>query len=362
MYWAMLLRMGAPGDAWTLGHRPALDGLRGVAVLLVLVDHSLLGWFVAAGSTGVGMFFVLSGFLITTLLLDNHETTGRIDLRGFYRRRMVRLVPALAVFLVVMVSIGLVSRSAATGVFLYSANWFAVAGVDMGGAGHMWSLAVEEQFYLVWPLLLIALSRLSRRTLAWLCAAGIVASLLARFALWDPHDVTRAYVGTDANASGLLLGCLIAVIVRERRMSGSAARFLVPFAFVGLAASALSGHGVGGWLMAPAFAPFFTAVVLYGVVSNQKSAAWLSTPWLSLFGRRSYALYLWHFPLLIIVTPMVPSAWHWPAVVGFLGLSWLLALASWRYVEAPCMAKFRAPESLGTYSSTVKVRPPTAAP
>lgn len=147
---------GAIGDAPAAGHRywPQLDGMRTLAVALVLVGHSWVRHFHGA-ELGVGLFFALSGFLITGLLMDELGRNGRVDLARFTGRRALRLVPALLVLLAATVPVLRPPSGDVAAALLYYSNWWRAAGHDMGNLGHLWSLAVEEQFYLVWPLILV---------------------------------------------------------------------------------------------------------------------------------------------------------------------------------------------------------------
>jgi peptidoglycan/LPS O-acetylase OafA/YrhL len=211
----------------TLGYRPALDGVRAIAILAVLAFHSgaLRGGFI-----GVDIFFVLSGFLITTLLLQEWRETGRIRFADFYRRRAARLLPALFVTIAAVAVIYEVSSSfglhtdrgfagIAAAVLFYSGNWIIAlsqGNIPFGLLAHTWSLAIEEQFYLVWPVLLLLLLSLSRRkNLRPLLAIALtlaVASALLRFVLWNAHTGGNIYFRTDTRADGLLLGCALAVV------------------------------------------------------------------------------------------------------------------------------------------------------
>ena len=167
-------------------HRPELDGLRGIAILAVLAAHTgVPGFADGGGGAGVTLFFVLSGYLITSLLLAERDKNGRVDLRAFYVRRALRLLPALAAVLVVVVVLllaGLAPAAAVAdtnyaiviaGVVAYVANWVAVAGQSIGMLGHTWSLAVEEQFYIVWPAMLLAGRRFGRTAEATRCCSAV---------------------------------------------------------------------------------------------------------------------------------------------------------------------------------------------
>ena len=171
---------------------------------------------------GVNVFFVLSGFLITSLLLVEARDAGRIDLVAFYRRRAARLLPALfAVSLAVGIHLAITDQPERIlpdvgGALSYVGNWLQIAGVKMVLTSHTWSLAVEEQFYLVWPLLMILLVRVPRA--GWIVGALLVASLVWRFALVEVYDASgaRATRGLDSAAAALLAGCALAYVVRAR--------------------------------------------------------------------------------------------------------------------------------------------------
>ena len=229
-----------PREPTALRFVPGLDGLRGVAVLAVMGFHAGLGP-VNGGLLGVDMFFVLSGFLVTSLLLAEHARTGTIKLIAFWGRRARRLLPAL---LVLLIGIGAYARWVGGGVppaqlrgdalftLVYSANWHFIASgqdyfVRFGALSpllHTWSLAVEEQFYLVWPLIaLVVLSRFGRRGLGW--AAGVIgaasAALCAALYLAGA-SIDRLYYGTDTRAQSIMVGAVLAVVVpmTDRRESG----------------------------------------------------------------------------------------------------------------------------------------------
>lgn len=159
-----------PAERWQLGYRPGLDALRGVAVLAVMLGHVNVTGFDSGGWVGVNVFFVLSGFLVTALLLKEHGQSGSIDLIAFYRRRFLRLMPAFVLVVVVVSAVRIFVgddhiRANAAASLLYYSNWYRiVSGDDMGPLAHTWSLAIEEQFYLVWPLVLLLLLPLVPRS------------------------------------------------------------------------------------------------------------------------------------------------------------------------------------------------------
>jgi peptidoglycan/LPS O-acetylase OafA/YrhL len=334
---ALMERMEGSREPWRLGHRPALDGVRGVAIALVLFGHAF-AWSrtPAAGSAGVTVFFTLSGFLITSLLLEERLKSGRVSMRSFYERRARRLLPALGLTVLTLLALtpligeGLPVRSL-IGALTYSTNWLMIGHQD-DGLGHLWSLAIEEQFYLVWPLLLVVLARLPRRWLVLLLAATAVGVSLWRQHLWaasaNPND--RLYFSTDARSDALLLGCALAVLLNgqvARRASGW-------WAAVGLAVIAASTTlaGYGFFVVMPTFVALATAAILWSAA--QGGAGWLEWRPLVVLGQRSYGLYL-----LQPVVGWLPVHYLGDSlgvrVLVMLPLAWIVASLSWRYVETP---------------------------
>jgi peptidoglycan/LPS O-acetylase OafA/YrhL len=195
---------------WRLGRRPELDGLRGIAILLVVARHADTPGCASGGAIGVTMFFTLSGFLITSLLLEESASTGRVDLAAFYRRRALRLFPALfaciAVTIVLAVLLGtwIASEQMVAAALLYFGNWALIARAEAGVLGHTWSLSVEEQFYVTWPLVLVLFGR-SRRAVIWLAGTGALVSVGLRFKLYSGDTLWRVAYGTDTKADALLV-------------------------------------------------------------------------------------------------------------------------------------------------------------
>lgn len=330
--------MQGTGDRWTLGHRPALDGVRGIAILLVLLCHMTVPGTEGAGAAGVTVFFVLSGFLITALLLEEHARTGGVSFRRFYERRARRLAPALIVSTAVVVGVapivgdGWFSWETLPPVLLYYANWSLAAGGELGGLVGTWSLAVEEQFYLAWPVVLFVAARAGRRALGLLVLVGVALSLLARANLiFGGASLDRIYTGTDSVAFALLAGCGLAVWAA--RLDETVRGW--PWAVCGvvlLVAVCWWPHSVAG-----AFAPVPAAVagvLLVVAATADLPPRLIVTTVLVWLGVRSYGLYLWHVPLSVLLNNQL--GWSWPALVAvMLPVSLLLAEASYRWVEMP---------------------------
>jgi peptidoglycan/LPS O-acetylase OafA/YrhL len=330
------------GERWRLGHRPGLDGLRGVAIGLVLVCHLTQKWWPAAiGAVGVTLFFTLSGFLITSLLLEQGDR-GRLSLAAFYGRRARRLFPALAMLVAVTGSLtivtGIGSVAAVGWVLVYGANWFSAASGATGLLGHTWSLAIEEQFYLVWPLVLIAMRRWRHGPLIAACA-GVVVSVTLRFVLWDSGaGVMRVSFGSDTRADSLLVGCAVAILLHSGvrlRVSGRVA-VLAAAALVPLVA--LSATPWVGVLVIETVVPWVAGVVLLHALS---SPAWATGPVLRWLGQRSYGIYLWNWPILLSVSTIAGAS---PLVLVAATLAGLgVAELSWRYVERPFLSDRTGP-------------------
>jgi peptidoglycan/LPS O-acetylase OafA/YrhL len=348
-------------------HLPGLDGVRAIAVAAVLLFHADPAW-LPGGFLGVDIFFTLSGFLITSLLLAELGGTGGVRLGRFYQRRARRLLPALFLVLVATSLLALTVaqdaaarvREDATAALLYVTNWWYVlhgqSYFEATGRPpllqHLWSLAVEEQFYLVWPLLLLVLWRLGGargvRVGAVLGAIGSTA-LMTVIAVGrgmpDLGDASRVYFGTDTHAMTLLVGAALATVwtptrldsltPRGRRVaSGSGVVALVVLVamlwFVGPLTPALYR---GGFLVVGLVTG---AVVAAAAVTGTTFARGLSTRPLRYLGDRSYGLYLWHWPIFMVLRPGVDlDAVGLPVQLLRLVLTLVAAELSFRYVEMP---------------------------
>jgi peptidoglycan/LPS O-acetylase OafA/YrhL len=313
---------GAVASPRRLGYVPALDGLRALAVMLVIAFHytsAPLG-----GPYGVDLFFVLSGFLITTLLLEERGARGSVDLTGFYLRRARRLFPALAAMLVAyLVYNAVLGRDALATVAdhgLYFGNiYFVVTHGADNGLGHLWSLAEEEQFYLVWPPLLLLLTR-ARRPLYWVVALLLCLLAYRGFLILHGASMTRLYRAPDAHSEGLVLGAVLAFMRREGFVAGEWAGKLgivlvVPPIVAGIWSVGLPTFELGAFFLIAA------------AIGETEIAGWLSAKPLVWIGTLSYSLYLWHEPVV--------WAFHRRDRLIALALSVALAWLSYRYVEQP---------------------------
>jgi len=347
---------------------PGLDGLRAVAVLAVLAFHLAPAW-VPGGFLGVDVFFVVSGFLITTLLLREVASTSRIRLPRFWVRRARRLLPALALVLVTSIPVARLVEPDLTvgigrqllGALTFSTNWVEIAaGTDYFDETQpellriLWSLAIEEQFYLVWPVLLVVLL-VTVRSAAWrvrVVLAAALVSVLAMALLYTPlygpgADPTRVYYGTDTHAFGLLLGA--AMTLRWAKASpvlqGAQARVLPPLALAGLIALflLLRSDSPLTYPLGLLAASLLALVLVLACDAARAEPTWfttvLETGVLRWVGERSYGIYLWHWPVACIVTAAVgaqPGTAWWAVGIGLSAvLTFVLAAASYRWVELP---------------------------
>ena len=336
-------------------HRPGLDGLRGLAVAAVVAYHLGYGW-ARGGFLGVSLFFTLSGYLVTSVLLADHASAGRVQLGRFWARRARRILPASLLLLAgVSLAAGFVHAGpglagdvrAALG---QVANWRFVlehrSYVDRFAAPsplrHLWSLAIEEQVYLVLPLVAWLMLRRSRRAFAGalgiLCAASVVAQLALRHAPFD-----RVYQGTDTRAAELLVGALAACIASPARLAagrgGRVARLGAIAACASLAVLWTTTRVDDAWLRAGGFgavALVHVAVVLVG--AGRLGTRLFGFRPLAALGRISYGVYLYHWPLVVWLTP-ARTGWSRPVVdLVRVALALVCAIASHRLVERPVRA------------------------
>ena len=354
-----------PSGAVRSRYLPGLDGLRAVAVVAVLLYHADVPW-LPGGFLGVDVFFVISGYLITMLLLEEHHRSGTIGVRRFYGRRARRLLPALYLLLATTCAVVVLFfrdeaaklRPQVLSALTYSTNWYLIAtdGSYFQQLGrplllrHLWSLAVEEQFYLLWPLALVVLLRRFRGRLGpiALAVAGVTAASAVWMAvLYQPgQDPSRLYYGTDTRISTILMGALLALFWRPSALAHGGARRHGPlFDVIGVAALAgvllffLHSTDTAGSLYRGGFVGLAALSALAVAAATHPGTYFgkaLGVGALTWIGVRSYALYLWHWPIFVLTRPDldVPLS-GWPLLVLRLGLTVLLADLSYRLVERP---------------------------
>jgi len=348
-------------------YMPGLDGLRAIAVLAVIAFHEQFSW-APGGLLGVAVFFTLSGYLITDLLLSRWLATGRAQLGNFWLRRARRLLPALFVMLAIVTAwVTLLDRArladlrgADAAAATYWSNWYLIVQgqsyfsrfAPPQPLDHLWSLAVEEQFYLIWPWLLLAglyfiRRRRSAGAIAWLSLPTLALAAGSAFLMWALYhpavDPTRVYEGTDTRAFGLLIGAALAMVWSSGtagRASRRASRILDVPAALGLGVIAVMIWRVGqystflyhGGLVLLSVAT--AAVVAAAACSSSLVGAALSWRPLRWIGVRSYGIYLWHYPVIVLTTPangtedLPRAAWQIAASIA-------LAALSWKFVEEP---------------------------
>src|SRR5215210_4697866 len=370
-----------------LPYMPGLDGLRALAVLAVLLYHADLGW-IPGGFLGVEVFFVISGYLITALLLAEWQKRGHLDLKGFWLRRARRLLPALYVLLVVCMAYGVVFlpgevaglRGDALAALGYVTNWYLILGQEsyfeaVGRPSllqHLWSLAVEEQFYLIWPPVLalglgVAATRLRYRRVLTLALAGAVAAAVAMALLYQPGvDPSRIYYGTDTRVTGLLCGAALAFLWlpgEKRRPAESRhyrlelpgrGRFRRRWGWTVPLLLDIVGFGALGALIwfslhLGEFQPFLyrggfplvglaTTATIMAVVNPYTfiGAHILGSAPLRWIGVRSYGINLWHWPVFMVTRPYLDVPLDGlPLFALRISTTVLLADLSYRYVETP---------------------------
>jgi peptidoglycan/LPS O-acetylase OafA/YrhL len=349
---------------------PGLDGLRAIAVLAVIAYHLGFGW-APGGLLGVGVFFTLSGYLITDLLLAQVARRGGIRLGKFWLARARRLLPALFLMLIVVVAwVTLLGprqppefRDAVAAAALYFSNWWLIFEqvsyfADFGPAAplnHLWSLGVEEQFYIVWPLLLLLGIRFVRETplpsgirprLAGVTAGLALASAIAMAVLYEPSlDPSRVYYGTDTRAGELLIGAALAMVWPSRRLQSNVtagARWTLDgLGVAGLVVIALMIWGTGqfdpflyrgGFLVLALATALVVAALAHPACRLGAVLGWGAMRWI---GVRSYGIYLWLFPIVALTTPAGERGESLLRDALQVAAIFAVAALSWRYVEEP---------------------------
>ena len=362
-------------------HLPGLDGIRAVAVAGVLLFHGGAGWF-GGGLLGVDIFFVLSGFLITSLLVGEWSRTGTLRFGRFYARRARRLVPGLVILLLIVAAyarwfapggtLGTI-RGDALSTMAYVANWrFILSGqsyfVHYGPPSpllHTWSLAVEEQFYLVWPAVAwVTLRHFGRRALAVVAVVGIVASAIATAVLFDRGvGATSLYYGTGTRVQEVMAGALLAIVLPDlarrvgsleggRRKAASLSVALLGCAgavFLVWALHAVAGDGGflyrGGFILVAAAS--VSVILVVALRPLDPIGRFLALGGLAYIGRISYGLYLYHYPLFLVLDPARTGLEGWELLALRLGVTLVVAVASYHLVELP--VRRRASGLVGTH-------------
>jgi peptidoglycan/LPS O-acetylase OafA/YrhL len=358
------------GERQHLTYAPGLDGVRAFAVIAVVIFHLGASW-LPGGFLGVDVFFVLSGFLITSILLTEFQGRGRIDIKNFYLRRARRLLPALFTMLTVITIVTWLFardemnrlRGDVIAAVTYCTNWTQIVWnrsyFDQLSRPsllqHLWSLAVEEQYYLIWPIVLVALLATRKRWVTLLVPVALTAgSLLLMAGLYHVgQDTARVYYGTDTHISPILIGSILAIVISIRRQSGAPMRdtafgralsdVCALVGFVGMAwacvevTSTSSGLYQGGYaLVGIASAAFIFAAARPGTITATL-LGWAPLVWI---GKRSYAIYLWHWPILQLTRPGVDVHWPRPVLIVFqVGVILIASDLSYRFIERPIRSK-----------------------
>ena len=346
---------------------PAIDGLRAFAVFAVILYHMNLP-FAQGGLLGVTVFFVISGYLITGLLTAEWESSGTINLPQFWLRRIRRLFPAIVVVIVVMAAVFTIASPTLLakmrpdiipGLFWFENWWYILRDLsyfEAAGAPspltHFWSLAIEEQFYLVWPILLLCVYKAGakKKLVRRICLALAAVSAIAMAVLYDPAgDPSRVYYGTDTRAFSLLIGAWLsfawpgAQLTPEgtRNVPATSARVLDAVgvaAFLGIVAMCvlISGYSdfmyYGGLVLCSVLSAVVIAVLahpssLFARVAGCKPLVWI--------GQRSYGMYLWHFPIIELLQPRNATALPWWIHLVEIALILVISHLSYEFIETP---------------------------
>ncbi len=351
-------------------YMPGLDGLRAIAVLAVIAFHLEFGW-APGGLLGVGIFFTLSGYLITDILLSQLSRVGKIKLGGFWLARARRLLPALFVMLAVVLAWVTIFGPAQTQQFrdsvisavFYVNNWQQIFG-DVsyfarfeapGPLNHLWSLAVEEQFYIIWPFLLLGLTKVIRepelpggvrpKLAMWTLGLGLVSAILMAVVYKPSTDPSRVYYGTDTRAFELLFGAALAMVWPSRRLSRKIApqarKTLDGLGVLGLIVIALmiwQTSELDSFLYRGGFVLLSLAVVLVlmaathpacrlGVILGMRPLRWV--------GVRSYGIYLWHAPIIVLTNPSDHPGPSVPRAILQVAAIFAVSALSWKFIEEP---------------------------
>jgi peptidoglycan/LPS O-acetylase OafA/YrhL len=342
-------------------YSPQLDGLRGVAIVIVMIFHAGVPYF-NGGFIGVDIFFVLSGFLITLLLLQEHEKNHSVSLKNFYARRILRLAPALflLLFAFCLYSLIWVDKTKATSNYidalislLYLSNWSRAMSIHPPDfLGHTWSLSIEEQFYFLWPLTLLAMLSLLKnlKYVFALTALLAVSSWFLRIYLsLNGATIERMYNGLDTRADALMVGCALAVLLQQWHKKGTNIhhfRRLISFGAMLACACLIMIVYKGNWRDTYMYhfgffaIEIFVAVLLVEILTNPKGllSMLLSRKWIVWIGSISYGLYLWHYPIFRVLRNY--GADTLTVVIAGFPTTFIVAVISYYALERP-MLRFK---------------------
>jgi peptidoglycan/LPS O-acetylase OafA/YrhL len=364
--------MSRPKDS-RFPYMPGIDAMRALAVLAVFGYHAGLGW-VPGGFLGVDVFFVISGYLITSLLLREFRGTGHLEIGRFWLRRARRLLPAVGVLIAVAMIVSAIAepgkigqiRGDALASLFYFANWHFIFAhtsyfEQFGRPSlftHLWSLSVEEQFYLFWPLVFAAGMKLvGRRRLLLGVLAGAIGSVVLAWILFDPgHDASRIYYGTDTHAVGLLAGVALALVwspveLRTHKSFGPLvgpildALGVIALGYLILSFAHVHDYDLALWHGGYAWVAIATALLLAALAHPAaRLGGIIGRPALLWLGLRSYSFYLWHWPVLVMTRPGVDIDLPRGILIPLqLIVCLVLADLSYRFIELPFSGKTKLP-------------------
>ncbi len=350
------VRFSGKSTAYPLGYLAALDGTRGLLTLGVLLAHTRMALFEGA-MVYMDIFFAMSGYLITSLLLKEYEKRGRISLKKFYARRLMRLYPALTAMVLCVIAAAwffspnfrAVRNEALTSEF-YLMDYAWLLGIPSEYTGHTWSLAVEEQFYLLWPLLFIALLKIGGVSVR---TAIITFALAAAFWGWkialtySGASISHLYDAFDCRADALLTGCGLAVLLKAVDVSSYPRLFKLcsrslPLLALAMIVIGLTMNHQMRWyyIVSPLFGAIPGAISVVGLLDPQRTAmhAIYEHPVPVFLGRICYGCYIWHFPIFVLLSAWAPKGYTY-IIVFLIGwpLTFAIATASHYLIERPFM-------------------------
>jgi peptidoglycan/LPS O-acetylase OafA/YrhL len=342
--------------AYPLGYMASLDGARGLLTLGVLLAHTRMALFSGA-MVYMDVFFTMSGFLITSLLIKDFQKRGRISLKNFYLRRIMRLYPALTAMVIAFIALSfflsdrfdILLTEALVSWFYLMDYWWALGQTPVYYTGHTWSLAVEEQFYLLWPLVFIVLLRVSGLTVR---TAGITFALALLFWAWriwltyDGASIRHLYNAFDTRADALLIGCGLAVLLKTidiadyPRIWRACALSMLPVALALLAAGFTMDHNYRWYYyVSPLFGAFPAVIAIVGLLHPNRTLMHMiqEHPVPVFIGRICYGLYIWHFPIFTWIVGWAHEYRYATVFVIGWPLTFAAATLSFYLIERPFM-------------------------